>query len=72
MWRVAPAARDKTPMPPPFPTVNAAASSAPASVAGLERTIAELLRAEQGSVPRIDQLLAGGYEALRPCLPEQR
>ena len=72
MWRVAPAARDKTPMPPPFPTVLVAASSVPAPVAGLERTIAELLRAEQGSVPRIEQLLAGGYEALRPCLPEQR
>jgi hypothetical protein len=72
MWRVAPAARDKTPMPPPFPAVDVAAYSAPAPVAGLERTIAELLRAEQGSVPRIDQLLADGYEALRPCLPEQR
>ena len=69
MWRVAPAARDKTPMPPPVPSVNAIAYSAPASVAGLERTIAELLRAESGGAPRVEQLLARGYEALRPCLP---
>lgn len=72
MWRVAPAARDKTPMPPRFPPVHATTPSLPASVAGLERAVAELLRADQGSVPRIEQLLAGGYEALRPCLPEGR
>jgi mono/diheme cytochrome c family protein len=72
MWRVAPAARDKTPMPPPRPSVDIAAANAPAPVAGLEYTIAELLRSEQGSVPRIEQLLAGGYEALRPCLPRER
>jgi hypothetical protein len=73
MWRVAAGAREKTPMPPPVPTVQANAAAAPAEVAGLERTVAELLRAEQGSLPRIEQLLAGGYEALRPCLPgEQR
>ncbi len=71
MWRVAPSARDKTPMPPPRPTVDATASSVPASVAGLERAVGRLLRAEQGSVPGIEQLLAGGYEALRPCLAEK-
>ena len=72
MWRVAPGAREKTPMPPPRPTVDATASKAPARVEALERAVAELLRTEQGSVPGIEQLLAGGYEALRPCLPEQR
>ncbi len=69
MWRVAPAMRDKTPMPPPVPSVNATAYSAPAPVAGLERTITELLRAESGTAPRVEQVLAQGYEALRPCMP---
>jgi mono/diheme cytochrome c family protein len=72
LWHIAPTARDKTPMPPPFPSATATDDRAPAGVDGLERTIAELLRAEQGSAPGIEQLLAGGYEALRPCLLEPK
>jgi len=71
MWRVPPAARAKTPMPPPPPKPIAGTYDAPGAVAGLERTIAELLRTETGQAPRLDALLAGGYEALRPCLPER-
>jgi len=69
MWQVAPAARDKTPMPPAVPSASAAHYTAPAPIAGLERAMAELLVGESGTAPRIEQLLAGGYEALRPCLP---
>ena len=29
------------------------------------------LHAETGQPPNLAQLLAGGYEALRPCLPAQ-
>ena len=72
MWRVAPQARDKTPMPPPQPKAGATAYSAPPPVAALERTAANLLREERGSEPRIEELLAGGYEALRPCLAVER
>jgi mono/diheme cytochrome c family protein len=72
MWRVAPDVRDKTPMPPPRPKAGAAVYSAPASVAALERAAAGLLRAESGNEPRIEELLAGGYEALRPCLAVER
>jgi hypothetical protein len=72
MWRMAPAARDKTPMPPPRPSLDATPHGVPASVAGLERSAGELLRAEHGSVPDVAELLAGGYEALRSCLPDQK
>jgi hypothetical protein len=72
MWRVPPAARAKTPMPPPSPKPIAHAYDAPAGAAGLEHTIAELLRAETGQAPQLEQLLAGGYEGLRPCLPEKQ
>lgn len=69
LWRVAPEARDKTPMPPPFPSIRAGTHAPPATVASLERTAAALLRAETGAEPQLDRLLADGYEALRPCLP---
>jgi hypothetical protein len=68
-WRLTPSARAKTPMPPAIPAINPTAGPPPAGVDGLERTIAELLRAETGSAPQLDALLARGYEALRPCLP---
>jgi hypothetical protein len=69
LWGVAPAARDKTPMPPGFPSARGEAYEPAPAIAGLERTASELVRAESGSAPRLDVLLANGYEALRPCLP---
>ena len=69
MWRVASDARDKTPMPPALP--RAGDYAPPPAVAGLERMAAALLRAEGGAEPQLAQLLEGGYEGLRPCLPRQ-
>jgi hypothetical protein len=70
LWREAPATRDKTPMPPPMPSARGAAYEPPPAIGGLERTAADLVRAESGAAPRLEALLANGYERLRPCLPE--
>jgi len=69
LWRAAPAARDKTPMPPAFASARGEAYEPAPAIAGLERTASELVRAESGAAPRLDLLLADGYEQLRPCLP---
>jgi mono/diheme cytochrome c family protein len=69
LWRVAPDAREKTPMPPPSPSIRADLHAPPAVVAGLERAAAALVRAETGAEPQLERLLADGYEQLRPCLP---
>jgi hypothetical protein len=69
MWRVAPATRDKTPMPPPLPSARGDAYEPSPAIAGLERTAADLVRAESGAPPQLETLLATGYERLRPCLP---
>lgn len=72
MARLPAAARAKTPMPPetllPALGSHAAAWAASPARAGLEATVAAMLKAESGRDPDIDTLLAGGYEALRPCL----
>ncbi|MCG6873987.1 MAG: hypothetical protein LJE97_02735 [Betaproteobacteria bacterium] len=70
MWRIAPAHREKTPMPPPFPSANSNAYTPPPAIASLERMAAELARAETGAAPRLGPLLENGYERLRPCLPD--
>jgi hypothetical protein len=69
----APDRRDKTPMPPEsmlpaFATDAAAWKNSPARAALLAQ-VGDWLRAESGRPPQLDELLAGGYEALRPCLP---
>jgi len=69
----APAQRDKTPMPPEsmlpaFATDAAGWKNSPARAALLAQ-VGDWLRAESGRPPQLDELLAGGYEALRPCLP---
>ncbi len=69
LWGAPSAARDKTPMPPPLPSARGEAYEPAPAVAGLERTASELVRAESGAAPRLDLLLADGYEQLRPCLP---
>jgi hypothetical protein len=76
MARRPPAGRDKTPMPPetmlPAFHTHAAAWSASAERAALEGFVAALLKAESGRDPDPGVLLAGGYEALRPCLAADR
>ena len=69
MWQRDPEHREKTPMPPPFPSASGKVATAPPQVAALERIATELLRGETGRAPRLDALLVNGYEALRPCLP---
>ncbi len=73
MADVAPEHRDKTPMPPEsmlpaFATDRAGWRASPARQALLAQ-VGDWLRTESGRPPDLRQLLAGGYEALRPCLP---
>ena len=69
MWHREPERREKTPMPPPFPSAIGATARTPRQAAALEKIVAGLLREETGRAPQLDALLADGYEALRPCLP---
>ena len=68
-----PERRGKTPMPPesllPAFGTDAAAWAASPVRAGLMTQVEAWLQAESGRSPQLDALLAGGYEALRPCLP---
>jgi len=73
MADVAPEHRDKTPMPPEsmlpaFATDSANWRASPARKALLAQ-VSNWLQAETGQPPNLAHLLAGGYEALRPCLP---
>ncbi len=73
MADVAPEHRDKTPMPPEsmlpaFASDRAGWRASPARQALLAQ-VGSWLQAESGRPPDLRQLLAGGYEALRPCLP---
>ncbi len=68
-----PARRQKTPMPPEsllpvFGSDSDGWRNSPARKALLAQ-VGDWLRAENGQEPRLEGLLAGGYEALRPCLP---
>jgi hypothetical protein len=72
MWQMPPAARDKVPMPPPLASRGGSpwAQSAPdPAIALLQSTVASWLRAETGRIPDAAEMLARGYENLRPCLP---
>jgi hypothetical protein len=72
MNELPPAERDKTPMPPEFPSVIGR-MSAGAPLRGdlltMRAEVERLLRAEYGRAPSARELLTNGYEALRPCLP---
>jgi mono/diheme cytochrome c family protein len=73
MADLAPDHRDKTPMPPEsmlpaFASDVSAWKNSPARNALLAQ-VGAWLSAENGHPPNIDELLANGYEALRPCLP---
>src|SRR3546814_17438266 len=72
MWHRDLQHREKTPMPPPFPSATGKVATAPRQAAGLERISADLLREETGREPQLDALLANGYEAPRQCLPPTR
>ena len=68
-----PEQRDKTPMPPEsmlpaFASDPAHWRASPARQVLLAQ-VGDWLRAENGQPVQLSQLLAGGYEALRPCLP---
>ena len=72
MWQMPPAARDKVPMPPPLASRGGSpwAQTAPdPAIALLQSTVAGWLRAETGRIPDAAEMLARGYENLRPCLP---
>ncbi|HEX5862718.1 MAG TPA: hypothetical protein VF014_00340, partial [Casimicrobiaceae bacterium] len=72
MWQTPPAARDKVPMPPPLASRDGSpwTQTAPdPAIALLQSTVASWLRAETGRVPDAAEMLARGYENLRPCLP---
>lgn len=72
MARRAPSERVKTPMPPasmlPAFHSDPEAWANSGDRAALEAVVATQLRSEFGLEPDVDRLLAGGYEALRPCL----
>lgn len=73
MADLTPELRNKTPMPPEsllpaFATTSADWRASPARAALLAQ-VGDWLKAETGQSPNLTQLLASGYEALRPCLP---
>ncbi len=75
MADLAPAQRDKTPMPPEsllpaFASNPDAWRSSPAR-ATLLAQVEGWLQAETGQRPQLKSMLSAGYEALRPCLPQQ-
>lgn len=73
MADIRPEQRVKTPMPPesmlPAFASNPAHWRASPARAALLAQVGDWLRQESGQPPSLNQLLAGGYEALRPCLP---
>ncbi len=72
LWQTPPAARDKVPMPPPHASRGGSPwiqTEPDPAIAALQGTIAGWLRAETGHIPDAAEMLARGYENLRPCLP---
>jgi len=74
MADLTPEQRDKTPMPPesllPAFASDIAGWRASPVRAALLKQVGDWLRSESGYTPNLEQLLADGYEALRPCLPQ--
>lgn len=72
MWQVPQAARKKVPMPPPRAALDGSPHeqvNADAPIGSLQGMVAEWLRSESGTTPIVDEMLAGGYEKLRACMP---
>ena len=71
MWHQEADVRAKIPMPPPLASRDGrpwVQPAAPDGVRDLRDTVANWLRAETGRNLELPQLLADGYERLRPCL----
>jgi mono/diheme cytochrome c family protein len=62
---VPPANRAKTPMPP----AGAQEGLYPRELSALRDYVGGVLKSQRGAVPSLDELLRGGYENLRECLP---
>ena len=73
MWQLDDAHRAKTPMPPVLALGGLAVDPATwplhPDLLLLTAYAGELLRRENGALPRVDKLAARGYESLRSCLP---
>jgi cytochrome c5 len=76
MWDLAPEQRVKTPMPPAHAVLDGAAlhvhEGTPRDVAPLQAAAERLFASTSGHAPALGELLARGYEELRPCLPAGR
>jgi hypothetical protein len=72
MWDLPIAARTKTPMPPVHALqqlgLNAASWPNSPELEGLQAYTRNLLLAETGTAPLLEDLISRGYENLRPCL----
>lgn len=75
MWQLAPEARPKVPMPPPsaLPALGLPPEPWPhhADLRAITEYVGELLKAQTGQEPRIQDFLVRNYEQLRGCLPIQ-
>ena len=73
MWDASAEVRVKTPMPPIYALyrlhTTPEAWRSGADLIALRTYVESILQKQQGSLPRNDDLLRGGYEKLRPCLP---
>ncbi|HVK56885.1 MAG TPA: hypothetical protein VM532_17885 [Burkholderiales bacterium] len=73
MWRVAPEARGKSPMPPVNAVHGAGYSSDAwrngADLMALQRYVENVLKEQTGRAPSIEEMMGRGYENLRGCLP---
>ncbi|MBI3897762.1 MAG: hypothetical protein HY308_05615 [Gammaproteobacteria bacterium] len=71
MWQLAASTRPKTPMPPrtALDRLRLAPEhwSASEDFAAINNYVAQLLRADQGAVPSVEQMTLTDYETLRPC-----
>jgi hypothetical protein len=72
MWNLPLAARAKTPMPPEHALeqlgLNAATWPNSPELGNLQTYTRDLLHAETGTAPVLEDLIASDYENLRPCL----
>jgi hypothetical protein len=73
MWKLAPAERQKTPMPPDYALYGSHTTPEAwrdsAELAALRSYVERALHAENGKAPRPDDFMSRGYENLRACLP---
>jgi hypothetical protein len=74
MWQRHGDARQKTPMPPAsvlsVARLTEVAWRDSTDLAALTTYITNMVQAETGKSPNVDELLSGGYESLRECLPK--